>query len=201
MNAARRHASDAPAGKPRKGAGRNRVRIIGGEWRSRLVSFPDAQGLRPTPDRVRETLFNWLGQRLTGLAVLDLFAGSGVLGFEALSRGAARVVMVEHDRAACEQLRETARTLAAEGAEIVPGEAIAWLASTRETFDVVFIDPPYASELAAAALEKLPARLNAGARVYVESASRPVAQGGRWKALREGSAGAARFALYEFTGE
>jgi 16S rRNA (guanine966-N2)-methyltransferase len=201
MNAARRHASDAPTGKPRKGAGRNRVRIIGGEWRSRLVSFPDAQGLRPTPDRVRETLFNWLGQQLTGLAVLDLFAGSGVLGFEALSRGAARVVMVERERTACEQLRETARVLAAEGVEIVPGEAIAWLANARETFDVVFIDPPYASGLAAAALEKLPARLNAGARVYVESASRPEAHGDRWKLLREGSAGAARFALYEFTGE
>lgn len=201
MNAARRHASDAPPGKPRKGAGRNRVRIIGGEWRSRLVTFPDAIGLRPTPDRVRETLFNWLGQRLSGLNVLDLFAGSGVLGFEALSRGAARVVMVERDRRASEQLRATAKELAAEGVEIVGGEALAWLAGTRETFDVVFIDPPYASELAGIALEKLPPRLNAGARVYVESASRPRAQGEGWKLLREGSAGAARFALYEFNGE
>ena len=201
MNAARRHASGAPPGKARKGAGRNRVRIIGGEWRSRLVAFPDANGLRPTPDRVRETLFNWLGQRLTGLAVLDLFAGSGVLGFEALSRGAARVVMVERDRGACEQLRATAKELAAEGLEIVGGDAIAWLSGAGETFDVVFVDPPYASELAGRALERLAPRLNPGARVYVESASRPVAQGEGWKLLREGSAGAARFALYEFTGE
>lgn len=201
MNAARRHASDAPPGKPRKGTGRNRVRIIGGVWRSRLVTFPDAQGLRPTPDRVRETLFNWLGQRLTGLACLDLFAGSGVLGFEALSRGAARVVMVERDRRACEQLRATARDLAAEGLEIVGADALAWLGAGSEKFDVAFVDPPYASGFADPALEKLPARLNPGARVYVESASPPAAQGQRWKLLREGAAGAARFALYEFTEE
>ncbi len=202
MNAARRHASDAPAAaKPRAGAGRNRVRIIGGEWRSRLVTFPDAQGLRPTPDRVRETLFNWLGQRLDGLAVLDLFAGSGVLGFESLSRGAARVVMVERDRRACEQLRANAQALAAEGLEIVAADALAWIGTGREKFDVAFIDPPYASGMAELALDKLPARLNPGARVYVESASRPVAQDERWKLLREGSAGAARFALYEFTEE
>jgi 16S rRNA (guanine966-N2)-methyltransferase len=76
----------------------NTVRIIGGEWRRRVLRFPDAQGLRPTPDRVRETLFNWLGQDLDGLSCLDLFAGSGALGFEAASRGAAKVVMVEHAR-------------------------------------------------------------------------------------------------------
>ena len=78
-------------------AGANRVRIIGGEWRSRLISFPPGKDLRPTPDRVRETLFNWLGQDLTGKTCLDLFAGSGALGFEAASRGARRVVMVEND--------------------------------------------------------------------------------------------------------
>jgi 16S rRNA (guanine966-N2)-methyltransferase len=201
MNAARRQAAHTASGKPRKGAGRNRVRIIGGEWRSRLVTFPDAQGLRPTPDRVRETLFNWLGQRLTGLAVLDLFAGSGVLGFEALSRGAVRVVMVERDRRACDQLRATAKELAAEGLEIVGAEAIAWLGAGREKFDVAFVDPPYASEFADAALEKLAARLNPGARVYVESDRGLVQRGPPWKLMREGWAGAARFALYEFTEE
>src|SRR5438309_10466068 len=94
---------------------RNRVRIIGGKWRSRLLRFPPAAQLRPTPDRVRETLFNWLGQRLDGLACLDLFAGSGALGFEALSRGATRAVMVEMDRASARALRANAAALAGEG--------------------------------------------------------------------------------------
>src|SRR5215213_7904997 len=97
----------------------NRVRIIAGTWRSRLVRFPDAPGLRPTPDRVRETLFNWLGQRLDGRSCVDLFAGSGALGFEALSRGARRVVMVERDREVQAALRESATLLQADGAEIV----------------------------------------------------------------------------------
>src|SRR6187455_1828353 len=120
---------------------RNRVRIIAGAWRSRLVHFPDAPGLRPTPDRVRETLFNWLGQRLDGVVALDLFAGSGALGFEALSRGAARVVMVESDRAVLSALRESARALDAKDAEIVAGDALKYLERTAEKFDVVFIDP------------------------------------------------------------
>ena len=89
---------------------RNRVRIIGGAWRSRLVSFPSRGDLRPTPDRVRETLFNWLGQDLTGRTCLDLFAGSGALGFEAASRGAARVVMVENDRAVFSSLEKLIST-------------------------------------------------------------------------------------------
>jgi len=127
---------------------RNRVRIIAGEWRSRLIRFPPAAQLRPTPDRVRETLFNWLGQRLDGLACLDLFAGSGALGFEALSRGARRVVMVERDRTVAAALRESARDLGATGAEIHESDALAWLARSRETFDVVFLDPPFASDLA-----------------------------------------------------
>src|SRR3990167_7240418 len=97
---------------------RNRVRIIGGEWRSRQLQFPDATDLRPTPDSVRETLFNWLGQRLDGKICLDLFAGSGALGFEALSRGAAQVVMVEKDRQALQSLRENAAKLWASRLEL-----------------------------------------------------------------------------------
>ena len=181
-------------------SGRNRVRIVGGEWRSRLVRFPGTPGLRPTPDRVRETLFNWLGQRLDGLACVDLFAGSGALGFEALSRGAARAVLIERDRATAEALRAAALELGAKGAEIVAGDALAWIArggGVGERFDLAFVDPPFASELAAQVLAKLPARLNPGARVYVESAQ-PLAPGAPWTKLREGRAGAVRFALYEF---
>src|SRR6476661_5335391 len=105
----------------------NRVRIIGGRWRSRLVKFPPTMSLRPTPDRVRETLFNWLGQRLDGLSCLDLFAGSGVLGFEAASRGAARVVMVERDRDTAKQLRESAAELEAAQVEVVAGDGLEYL--------------------------------------------------------------------------
>jgi 16S rRNA (guanine966-N2)-methyltransferase len=179
----------------------NQVRIIGGEWRSRVVRFPDVAGLRPTPDRVRETLFNWLGQRLDGLECLDLFAGSGALGFEALSRGASRAVMVEASREAVAALRLSAKALGAEGAVIVAGEALAWLKRSEDRFDLAFVDPPYASELLQPALDALPASLNPGARVYCESAG-PIAAGvGPWQVLREGRAGAARFALLGFAPE
>jgi 16S rRNA (guanine966-N2)-methyltransferase len=176
-------------------AGRNRVRIIGGTWRSRVLRFADTPGLRPTPDRVRETLFNWLGQRLDDLRCLDLFAGSGALGFEALSRGAARVVMVERDPAARAALRANAAALDARGCEVVASDALAYLEGARERFDCAFVDPPYASDLAVRALELLPRCLAPGARVYVESAQ-PLAPGGSFRPLREGRAGAVRFALY-----
>src|SRR5258706_14001591 len=117
----------------------NRVRIIGGKWRSRIVRFPPRPQIRPTPDRVRETLFNWLGQRLDGLACLDLFAGSGALGFEAMSRGAARVVMVESDRAVAAALREASTALGAQGLEVVAGHALGYLEAPGEEFDVAFL--------------------------------------------------------------
>ncbi|HUQ29503.1 MAG TPA: 16S rRNA (guanine(966)-N(2))-methyltransferase RsmD [Usitatibacter sp.] len=179
-------------------ANRNRVRIIGGKWRSRLLKFPPAAQLRPTPDRVRETLFNWLGQRLDGLACVDLFAGSGALAFEALSRGAARAVMVETDRESAQALRENAKSLEASGVEIVQRDALAYLAERGEQFDIAFVDAPYASDLAARAMERLAPRLKPGARVYVESAQ-PLAVGPPWTALREDRAGAVRYALYELT--
>jgi 16S rRNA (guanine966-N2)-methyltransferase len=176
--------------------GANRVRIIGGEWRSRVIHFPPTSSLRPTPDRVRETLFNWLGQRLDGLSCLDLFAGSGVLGFEALSRGARRVVMVERDRAAARALRDNAKKLDASGAEVVESDAIAYLGRAGETFDVVFIDPPYASDLALRALHAVGPRVSPEGRVYVESAEALETPAG-WKALRADRAGAVRYALFE----
>ena len=177
-------------------SGRNRVRIIAGKWRSRIVKFPAAAQLRPTPDRVRETLFNWLGQRLDGLACLDLFAGSGALGFEALSRGAARVVMVEREASVVAGLRESAHALGAEGLEIVASEALSYVLRAGESFDVAFVDPPYATDLAVRTLAALPRRLNPRARVYVETAaSLEVAP--PWRKLREDRAGAVRYALLE----
>ncbi len=160
-------------------ANRNRVRIIGGQWRSRLIKFPPAAQLRPTPDRVRETLFNWLGQRLDGWSCLDLFAGSGALGFEALSRGASRVVMVDSDRAIVAALRESARELDAAGAEVVQRDALKFLLAQR-------------------AMQALRARLKPGARAYVESPA-PLQLAPPWRALREDRAGAVRYALYELT--
>src|SRR2546421_7397632 len=176
-------------------SGRNRVRIIGGKWRSRIVRFPAAASLRPTPDRVRETLFNWLGQRLDGKQCLDLFAGSGVLGFEALSRGAQRVVMVERDKTVAKALAESAKMLDAKDAHIVRADALAYLESSAERFDMAFVDPPYASDLAPRSLAALPARLLPRALVYVESAE-ALELPPPWHLLREDRAGAVRYALY-----
>ncbi|MGE5616976.1 MAG: 16S rRNA (guanine(966)-N(2))-methyltransferase RsmD [Bacillota bacterium] len=197
MTPVRRLAIASPAGRRSAPGRRNRVRIIAGEWRSRLVEFPDAPGLRPTPDRVRETLFNWLGQHLDGLSCLDLFAGSGALGFEALSRGAKRVVMVERERAALEGLRESSARLGARNLEIVAADALRFLERPGERFDVAFVDPPYSENLVTRVLDRLPPRLNAGARVYAESAGR-IALEAPWKKLREDRAGAVHYSLYEY---
>ena len=147
----------------------NRVRIIGGEWRSRIIQFPDGGALRPTPDRVRETLFNWLGQDLTGLTCLDLYAGSGALGFEAASRGAREVVLVEQDSGVCTALEANRTALAAKQTRLVRANALTFLRMDRGVYDVVFLDPPFASDPWTGLFECLSARLSATARVYRES--------------------------------
>ena len=173
---------------------RNTVRIIGGRWRSRILEFPDAEGLRPTPDRVRETLFNWLGQDLSGTACLDLFAGSGALGFEALSRGASSVVMVEKNAAALRALSENAQKLGASNLTIVRGDALEFARATRSRFDVVFVDPPYRLGLQAGALAQVRDLLNAPGRVYVESETAIEPPPG-WKVLKKARAGNVHFHL------
>jgi 16S rRNA (guanine966-N2)-methyltransferase len=177
-----------------KRATRGRVRIVGGEFRGRRIAVPARAGVRPTPDRVRETLFNWLGQRLDGAVCLDLFAGSGALGFEAASRGAARVVMVEQDREALAALRRSREQLRASAAEIAPGDAWSWLARGAERFDVVFLDPPFGQNAGAALLERLPPRLQPGARVYLEAA-RPAAVPPPWRELKRARAGQVSYQL------
>jgi 16S rRNA (guanine966-N2)-methyltransferase len=181
------------AGGRRPGAGRNEVRIIGGRWRGRKIRFPSTPGLRPSPDRVRETLFNWLAPAIPGARVLDLFAGSGVLGFEALSRGAQEAVLVEHDRAAARRLREVAATLEAASAKVVEGDALGWLDRAQGAFDVVFLDPPFGSGMLPGALERLdrPGRLAPGAFVYVEcpATQAPPDLPGGWTLHRSGRAG------------
>jgi 16S rRNA (guanine966-N2)-methyltransferase len=179
----------------------NQVRIIGGDWRSRRISFPDHEGLRPSADRVRETLFNWLGQDLGGRRCLDLFAGSGALGFEALSRGAASVVMVEKDRSVFEALGRNAELLRAKNLQLRCADALefatAAAADAAARFDVVFLDPPFGSMLLEQALPRVAPLLLPGARVYVESAAAFVSSGG-WQVLRQGRAGQVHYTLVTY---
>jgi 16S rRNA (guanine(966)-N(2))-methyltransferase RsmD len=172
----------------------SRIRIIGGEWRRRLINVPAVQGLRPTPDRVRETLFNWLGQDLTGLACLDLFAGSGVLGFEAASRGARIVTLVEQDQRALGALRQNARALAADRVEFVHADALNFLAATPQRYDVAFLDPPFRLGWLDRLTDLLPRALSPEAVVYVE-AEHPVARMGDWWAAKRGRAGQVHYQL------
>lgn len=174
----------------------SRVRIVGGEWRSRLLSVADATGLRPTPDRVRETLFNWLGQDLHSLRCLDLFAGTGILGFEAASRGAAEVVLVERDPLALDALHKAAKTLQAAQVEIVRGDAVRFLQSTPRKFDVIFLDPPYRQgwiERVEPLLERV---LQPEGWLYVESEASVMRLGG-WQVVKQGRAGQVHFHLLQ----
>lgn len=135
----------------------NQVRIVGGQWRGRKLAVADLPGLRPTPDRVRETLFNWLAPVIEGSRCLDLFAGSGALGFEAASRGAAEVVLVEREPSAVKTLREQAQVLKAEQLRIVQADALHYLHGAPQAFDIVLLDPPFGQELLAQALAGLAA--------------------------------------------
>ena len=150
------------------------VRIIGGELRSRKISFPDAAGLRPSADRVRETLFNWLQMAIPAARVLDLFAGSGALGFEAASRGASSVVMVEKAKPAANALRDNRDALATTAVQIVEADALIWLRRDAGTqrFDLVFLDPPFDANQHYEAAYTLAESgcLAPGALVYIESA-------------------------------
>lgn len=142
------------------------LRIIGGQWRSRRLRFPAVDGLRPTMDRVRETVFNWLQHDIAGARALDAFAGSGALGFEALSRGAKEVVFLEKHPTAALQLRENLEILQATNAQVWAGDALLWLQQNPEPFDLVFLDPPFGKDLLQPAIDAL--RLLPGALVYVE---------------------------------
>ena len=173
----------------------NSVRIIGGQFRRRVLKFPDSEGLRPTPDRVRETLFNWLGQELDGWHCLDLFAGSGALGFEAASRGAARVVMIEQAPKVLAALRENAEMLQnPRGVEIIRADAIQYLALPRTKFDLIFVDPPYKKGWIPRLEPLLPDALNEDAAVYLEAENK-IESLGDWRTERHGRAGEVHFHL------
>ena len=148
----------------------NLLRIIGGEWRSRKLRFADVAGLRPTPDRVRETLFNWLQTQVPGARCLDLFAGSGALGLEALSRGAGEVVMVEKHSAAARVLRENITLLGAQNAVLLHDDAFRYLQRETVGFDLIFLDPPFRQNLLVPVLEAIVDKglLKTGGMIYLE---------------------------------
>lgn len=182
---------------PRDVAGHpsHRVRIIGGHHRGRAVPVPDVPGLRPTPDRVRETLFNWLGQDLTGVSTLDLYAGTGVLSLEAQSRGAARSVAVDRHPALVRGLQRAAALLAMPGVETHVDDALRYLARETRRFDVVFLDPPFAENPWADLFAALPARMSRNARVYAEAA-RPLDVPAGFERVRHGRAGGVHYHLF-----
>jgi 16S rRNA (guanine966-N2)-methyltransferase len=175
------------------------VRIIGGRWRGTRLPVADAQGLRPTSDRTRETLFNWLQPVLPGARVLDLFAGSGALGFEALSRGAREALLVERDPRLGEALRETARRLdGGDAATVVQADAVAFLrAPLHGRFDIVYVDPPFDADLWDAALAQLDPWVSNRAWLYVEAPlRRSMTPPADWRLHRDGTTRETRHALY-----
>ncbi len=197
-----RPAKVAPQGSggPSQPAAPGRVRIIGGQWKRTPLQVPAVPGLRPTPDRVRETLFNWLGQSLEGWHCLDLFAGSGALGLEAASRGAARVVLVERDRAASRLIAQALSKLAAgERVELIEADAQRALsdltARNEPRFDLVFLDPPFSENWVTRLWPEIEACVADAGLIYVESdrAFNPVPQ--PWQIERAGRAGQVHYHL------
>lgn len=180
-------------------AGSGRIRIVGGSLRNSRLDVPDLPGLRPTADRVRETLFNWLAPVIGGARCLDLCAGTGALGIEALSRGAASVQFVERDARAAQALRDNLARLKATNGEVAALDAEQFLCGVPRTLDLVFLDPPFALELWSTLTRQLEQGgwLAAQAWIYVESprAAAP-ALPPNWQLHREGHAGEVRFALY-----
>lgn len=176
----------------------HQVRIIGGQWRRSLLPVADRPGLRPTPDRVRETLFNWLGQDLSGWRVLDAFAGSGALGFEAASRGAAEVMLIERDPELVKLLNASRERLkAGHQIRVLRSEAVSWMrAANPAAFELVLLDPPFDAGLTQPALEAAARLVVPGGYVYLETGdAAPADLPGRLVLHRQGRAGAVHHAL------
>jgi 16S rRNA (guanine966-N2)-methyltransferase len=186
---------------PRSSGAAGQIRIIGGQWRGRKLPVPDSAGLRPTTDRVRETLFNWLAPDIQQARCLDCFAGSGALGLEALSRYAASATLLELERSVAQQLSQNLQTLRATQAKVVQTNTLQWLSQPGEPFDVVFVDPPFRKGLLQETLTLLEQNgwLAAEALIYVESEvenGTPVAPS-NWDLYREKIAGQVAYRLYQ----
>lgn len=176
---------------------KHEVRIVGGQWRRSMLPVANKPGLRPTPDRVRETLFNWLGQDLAGWRVLDAFAGTGALGFEAASRGATQVVLLEHDAELVKSLSASRERLKAVGMRVQRADAMAWLRSApMASFELVLLDPPFGAGLALPAVQAAARLLVPGGFIYLESAEpAPAELPAGMQPYRQGRAGAVHYAL------
>ena len=183
---------------------KNQVRIIGGKWRSRKIDFPATLELRPSPDRVRETLFNWLAPKIIGSTCLDLFAGSGALGFEALSRGAFWVIFVDTSDAVIKKLRETQQKLQAKSAEILHDSAEHFLQHTTQAFDIIFLDPPFQKQRIPTCLELIRSKklLKANGYLYIEQSIDETSwtqpnEASIWSVLKEKRVGQVLFQLVQ----
>ena len=176
----------------------NQVRINAGAWRSRMLKFPDVDGLRPTPERVRITVFNWLGQDLTGKTCLDLFAGTGAFGFEALSRNAKSVTMVENSRPAYNVLLQNQTLLKAENCQILNQDALQFLSLNTQKFDIIFCDPPYQKDWLTKLLPLLEGHLGADGILYVE-AEYEIKSNETWQVQKQGKAGNVFYHLLKLT--
>ena len=180
------------------GTTHSQLRIIGGSWRGRKLAFTAQPGLRPTPDRVRETLFNWLAPVIRGARCLDLFAGSGALGIEAASRGAAVCVLVEQDARAVRMLREQVERLGARQVQVIEADALNWLSTTAQPFDIVFLDPPFRSDLLPQCIRRLESGgwLAPEAWIYLEAGGGTTPElPGNWELYRDKRAGQVSYRL------
>ena len=175
----------------------NQVRINAGVWRSRILKFPDAEGLRPTPERVRQTVFNWLGQELTGKTCLDLFAGTGAFGFEALSRNAKSVTMVENSRQAYQSLLQNQSLLKAENCQILNQDALQFLSLNTQKFDIIFCDPPYNKNWLDKLLPILNQHFTENGVLYVE-AEFAIKSDATWHVKKQDKAGNVYYHLMQF---
>ena len=175
----------------------NKVRVIGGKWRGRVISFPSNIALRPTPNRVRETVFNWLGQDMSGKVCLDLFAGSGAMGIEAASRGSEHVVMVESDRKVYSVLQSSLQKLRADQIELLMMDALKFIISDQRLFDVIFLDPPYQLELLPKVLNLLPSHLTQDGLIYLE-AGNSYEPNENWSVWRGSQAGRVYYQLLKY---
>lgn len=179
------------------------VRIIGGEWRSRKLPVADVPGLRPTTDRIRETLFNWLQHSIVQASCLDLFAGTGALGFEAASRGAVEVVMIERDREAFNSLQQSVEILKTEKVKVSQADALNWLEKADQSFDIIFLDPPFDQNLVHETLEQLmrSSCVKKGTLIYLEEKKQSTEQSlpENLEIIKQGKAGQVRHTLLELS--
>ena len=176
------------------------IQIIGGQFRGKKIQVPNVEGLRPTPSRVRETLFNWLMHRIRGARCLDAFAGSGALGVEAYSRGATHVTLVEQDKTALLHLQKLLSSFGSSHLQLVPGDVCRFLEQTKESYDIIFLDPPFLTNLLSQCLSIIAQKkeiLTPGGQVYIESPQEVIPDPSIFKLLKSKRAGQVVYGLYE----